>query len=131
MSGRGAVLLYDGDCAFCSSSVRLLQRFVAQLPAIEPFQLADLEPLGVTTEQCAAALQWIGADGRRAEGERAIAQVLVDAGTGWRILGRLLRLPGVSWCAGVVYRWVARNRHRLPGGTPECAVRSSQGPTAS
>jgi predicted DCC family thiol-disulfide oxidoreductase YuxK len=117
-----AVLLYDGDCAFCSSSARLLRRLVRRLPPVEPYQFADLEALGVSAEECAASVQWVSADGRRAEGHRAIAQVLVDAGRGWTVLGRVLGLPGVSWLAGVTYRWIARNRYRLPGGTPACAL---------
>ena len=39
-----------------------------------------------------------------------------------RPLGAALLLPGVNALAGVVYRWVARNRHRFPGGTPACAM---------
>lgn len=117
-----AVLLYDGDCAFCSSSARLLQRVVRRLPSVEPYQLADLDALDVTEQQCVESVQWIGRDGRHEEGHRAIAQVLVDAGKGWTVIGRGLRLPGIDWLAAVVYRWVARNRHRLPGGTKACSV---------
>jgi predicted DCC family thiol-disulfide oxidoreductase YuxK len=34
----------------------------------------------------------------------------------------VIELPGIRSLAGVIYRWVARNRSRLPGGTPACAV---------
>jgi predicted DCC family thiol-disulfide oxidoreductase YuxK len=40
----------------------------------------------------------------------------------YRVLASVMRLPGIRACAGAVYRWVARNRRRLPGGTPVCAV---------
>jgi len=116
------VLLYDGDCAFCSSSVRVLRRAVKRLPAVVPYQFSDLSSLGVTVEQCAEAVQWVGVDGGRASGHLAVAQVLVDAGRAWPIVGRLLRAPVVSPIAGWVYRWVSRNRHRLPGGTPACSL---------
>jgi predicted DCC family thiol-disulfide oxidoreductase YuxK len=33
-------------------------------------------------------------------------------------------LPGVRRVADVVYRAVAANRYRLPGGTPACRVSS-------
>jgi predicted DCC family thiol-disulfide oxidoreductase YuxK len=116
------VLLYDGECGFCSSSARLLRRLVRRLPAVEPYQTTELGPLGVTADQCREALHWVGADGRVCTGADAVAQVLVDAGRGWRIIGRLLRLPGIRAGAAVVYRSVARNRHRLPGGTPTCSL---------
>jgi predicted DCC family thiol-disulfide oxidoreductase YuxK len=48
--------------------------------------------------------------------------MLGSAGFGWRIAGRVLLLPGVSWIAARAYRSIARNRHRLPGGTPACQL---------
>jgi predicted DCC family thiol-disulfide oxidoreductase YuxK len=89
---------------------------------MEPYQFADLDSLGVTTEQCESAVQWVGADGSVASGHLAIAQVLIDAGTGWRVLGRVVRLPGIRQVSGLAYRWIAKNRHRLPGGTPACSI---------
>jgi predicted DCC family thiol-disulfide oxidoreductase YuxK len=35
-------------------------------------------------------------------------------------------LPGIKQVAGVVYRWVAKNRDRMPGGTAECALPQSE-----
>ncbi|CAB4547042.1 MAG: DUF393 domain-containing protein [Actinobacteria bacterium] len=116
------VLLFDGDCGFCTSSVGVLRRLVRRLPAVVPYQFTELDGLGVTAEQCAEAVQWVGADGRVASGHLAVAEVLLAAGRGWPLVGRALRAPGISPIAGAVYRWVARNRHRLPGGTPACAL---------
>lgn len=118
------VLVFDGDCSFCTSSVNVLQRLVKRLPPIVPWQHIDLDALGLTRQQCEEAVQWVGPDGQVRSGEAAVAQVLVDAGKGWRLLGRLMLLPGVRWLAGVVYRWTARHRHRLPGGTPACSLPS-------
>jgi len=28
----------------------------------------------------------------------------------------------VLWAAWPMYRWIARNRHRLPGGTATCSL---------
>jgi hypothetical protein len=55
------VLLYDGDCAFCTSCARGLQRLEPDAE-ITPWQLTDLTALGVTEEQAAAAVQWVGVD---------------------------------------------------------------------
>jgi predicted DCC family thiol-disulfide oxidoreductase YuxK len=34
----------------------------------------------------------------------------------------LYRLPGMCQLQDRVYRWVANNRHRMPGSTPSCTV---------
>ena len=122
------VLVFDGDCAFCTSSARALGR-IGPRAAVVPWQEADLEALGITAEQAIEAVQWVAADGAVLSGHRAIAATLATAGRGWRLIGRILTLPVISPLAAVVYRWVADNRHRLPGGTPACAV--DQGATGS
>jgi len=33
-----------------------------------------------------------------------------------------MSMPVVSQLAGFVYRWVARNRQKMPGGTAACAI---------
>lgn len=113
------VLVYDGDCAFCTSCARLLER-IGPEAEIVAWQLTDLGALGLTEEQAAAAVQWVSADGTVRPGHEAIAATLRSAGGIWKIIGSAILLPGVSWPAARVYRLVAANRHRLPGGTPAC-----------
>ncbi len=115
---RRPVLLYDGDCAFCSSCARLVERRIRPDAAILASQLVDLDELGVS--EAAAALQWVGADGVVRSGHEAAAAMLASAGPAWRAIGRLLLLPGVSRLAALAYAAVAANRQRLPGGTPTC-----------
>ena len=117
-------LLYDGDCGFCSSSARLAGR-LAPAVAVLPYQECDLAGYAVTAQECAAALRWVGTGGPEA-GAGAVGRLLVAAGSGWRLLGRLLLAPGVRQVADLVYRVVAANRYRLPGGTPACRVSSRQ-----
>jgi predicted DCC family thiol-disulfide oxidoreductase YuxK len=114
------VLLYDGDCAFCTSCARLVERRIGPDAEVLAWQFADLAELGVSEEQAADAVQWVRADGAVRSGHEAIAAMLESAGPVWRIAGRALLLPGVSWTAARAYRLVADNRHRLPGGTPAC-----------
>lgn len=115
------VLVYDGDCAFCTTCARVLER-IGPDAEIVAWQLTDLDELGITEEQAAYAVQWVQIDGTVRSGHEAIAAVLTTAGRIWKIIGRLLLLPGISWLAARVYRLVADNRHRLPGSTPACAV---------
>ena len=115
------VLVFDGDCAFCTSSAHLLER-IGPEAEIVAWQLADLDELGITAAQATEAVQWVGSDGTVRSGHEAIAAALGTAGWPWRVAGRLITLPGISALAAVTYRWIARNRYRLPGGTPACAV---------
>ena len=65
-----------------------------------------------------AALLWPAL----ASAQDAVARVLL-AGRPWlRPVGAAMLAPGVNAVAGMAYRWVALNRHRLPGGTPACSL---------
>ncbi|HEY3505688.1 MAG TPA: DUF393 domain-containing protein [Actinocatenispora sp.] len=114
------IFLYDGDCAFCTTCAQFIERRIPTRAEVLPWQRADLTALGVTQEAAEAAVQWIGSD--RADGPDAIARLLRDAGSFWRPLGVVLGAPPVRWLAWPVYRWISRNRDRMPGGTPACAL---------
>jgi predicted DCC family thiol-disulfide oxidoreductase YuxK len=114
------VLVYDGDCGFCTTCARFLER-IGPDAEIVAWQLTDLAALGITEERAADAVQWVAVDGTIRSGHEAIAAVLCSAGRVWRLAGGTLRLPGVSWLAARAYRLIAANRYRLPGGTPACA----------
>lgn len=114
------VLVYDGDCAFCTTCARALER-IGPSAEIVAWQLTDLTKLGLTEEQAAAAVQWVEIDGTVRSGHEAIAATLSTAGPIPKIIGRLVLLPGISSIAARIYQLVADNRYRLPGGTPACA----------
>jgi predicted DCC family thiol-disulfide oxidoreductase YuxK len=116
---RRPVLVFDGDCGFCTSCARVLEKIEPDAKIVA-WQLTDLAALGITEEQAADAVQWVQTDGTIRSGHEAIAAVLSSAGPIWRIIGRLTLLPGISWVAAMVYRLVADNRYRLPGGAPAC-----------
>jgi predicted DCC family thiol-disulfide oxidoreductase YuxK len=130
----GPVLVYDGDCAFCSTSVRWLQARLPQGFTPVPYQRADLGALALTEAECHARLQWVGDPTEpattRESGARAVGALLRQggrsrggaAGAAWRAVGVLPSVPPFSWVASGVYRLVAANRHRLPGGTPTCRM---------
>jgi predicted DCC family thiol-disulfide oxidoreductase YuxK len=119
------LFVFDGDCAFCTKCAEFIERRIPTRARVLPWQFADLDALGLTAAECADAVQWVGADGSRAAGPDAIARLLGDSGPLWRVAGAGLRFPPVRLAAWPVYRWVARNRHRLPGGTAACAVPSA------
>lgn len=117
-----ATLIYDGDCGFCTTCVRFIERHLRTTARIVPWQQAPLADLGVTEQEARDALQWVDQHGRVSAGHAAIARLLIDSGLPWKLAGRVLLVPPVSWVAAFGYRLVANNRQRLPGGTPACAV---------
>jgi predicted DCC family thiol-disulfide oxidoreductase YuxK len=118
-----ATFVYDGDCAFCTTCARFARRWVPTPAVIVPWQFADLARLGLTRAQCEAAVQWVVPGPRGAlAGPDAIAALLASSRRAWRLVGWLLQRRPVRLLGWQVYRWVARNRHRLPGGTAACAL---------
>jgi predicted DCC family thiol-disulfide oxidoreductase YuxK len=123
-SGRGRPLLvYDGDCGFCTSTAEWIWRRWTSGASAVPWQ--ELQPeglngLGLTEADVRREVWWIDASGGRVGGHRAVAAALGEAGGWWGAVGRVLTLPPVDPLARVGYGLVARWRHRLPGGTPAC-----------
>lgn len=116
-------LVFDGDCAFCTSSVDWLRRWCRPAVRFVPWQHLDLAAHGLTEAQVTSAVQWLSiADGAPVRsGAAAVARVLLRSRWPWRPIGALMLVPPISWLAGLVYRIIAANRHRLPGSTPACA----------
>jgi predicted DCC family thiol-disulfide oxidoreductase YuxK len=119
---RRPVLLYDGDCGFCTASVRFIERRIPTSAELVPYQTADLAALGTTSEQASREVVWVPPGGRTRGGAQAAAALLIDAGGLWRLPGLVIRVPPFRWLAHGVYRLVSANRSRLPGSTPACSL---------
>ncbi len=139
-----ALLVFDGDCGFCTTSARFARRWVAGgRYAVRPWQELDLRALRLTVADVTTAAWFVGpevpevpvgsgttagsdlareADRTRVSGAAAVAAALRHGRLPWRPLGAVLTLPGVRRLAERVYRWVAAHRYALPGGTPACVV---------
>ncbi|MDT0392109.1 thiol-disulfide oxidoreductase DCC family protein [Streptomyces dubilierae] len=115
------VLIFDGDCGFCTMSVGVVQRLVRPRCEVVAWQHADLTALGVTEERARYEALWVTPTGRVYGGAQAVAKILLNGGGVWAVAGALLTLPPLRWAAHGVYRLVAENRGRLPGGTAACA----------
>lgn len=114
-----SILVFDGDCGFCTAAANWGERRCGG--TVVAYQHADLAALGLTAAECAAAVQYVDDAGRIRTGAAAIAAFLWNAGGVWKPIGAFLRLPGIRAVSQIVYQVIARNRHRLPGGTPACA----------
>ena len=120
MTATRPILVFDGDCGFCAASADRARRWL-RVPVVEPWQQLDLAALGLSASRCSQAVCWVGVDGRVVDAERAVAAAMCHRGGAWAVLGRLTLIPGLRHIAGVIYRALSRNRHRLPGGSPACS----------
>ncbi|GAA2878626.1 hypothetical protein GCM10010517_40700 [Streptosporangium fragile] len=117
------LFIYDGDCGFCRHSLDRISRVLPRWPHTRAWQSVDLASVGLTPRQASEAAWWIDSDGVPAGGARAFAALLRwQPARRWRFLGTLLSTPPVSWAAALIYRAVARWRHRLPGATSSCSL---------
>ena len=118
-----SMLVFDGDCAFCTSSAHWIQARLPDSIEVVPWQRIDLEALHLSEADVTTAAYWIDPDGTRHRGHRSIAHALMaSTSAAWRTAGRILLIPPISWIAAGVYSVIARNRDRMPGGTPACAI---------
>lgn len=115
--GGTPTVLYDGDCGFCRASVDLGRRYLTRGAEIrwQPWQQTEglSEPL---RERARHEVLLLHPDGRRVWGGIDMIAVLMlnSPRHRWHPLGSLLLVPGVHEAGAAAYRWVSRNRGRLP-----------------
>ncbi|MBH0010093.1 DUF393 domain-containing protein [Salinibacterium sp. UTAS2018] len=123
LSPAEPVLIFDGDCAFCTLWVNRLEALLPTFPATTPWQWIDLDDYALSQDDVDTAA-WFVTPTRQFAGHLAFSLLLRSQPTfGWRFLGHLIATEPFSTIAALGYRFVARFRHRLPGGTPACATR--------
>lgn len=115
------LLVFDGDCGFCTRSASWLAAHAKRPVRIEPYQALDLAALDLSEHDVTHYAWWLDGD-RRAQGHRAIARALLACRRPWPVLGRLILLPPLSWLGGPVYQLIARFRGHLPGATAACRL---------
>jgi predicted DCC family thiol-disulfide oxidoreductase YuxK len=126
-------IIYDGDCAFCTSSAdwlaRRLHRPEGPNPRLVPWQFTDLAALGTTAERTQREALWITPEGTIYGGAAVFTEWLKFRGGSYAAVGHAMNLPGIQGLAAAVYRLIAKNRHRMPGGSPACALPPTGPPT--
>jgi predicted DCC family thiol-disulfide oxidoreductase YuxK len=123
--GNRGLLIYDGDCSFCSSSARWISarwKGPQQAVAWQHLSADQLRRLALTSDEVRSAVWWVDPFGSCSRGHLAIARAL-RAAHGWpSVVGQILLVPPFRWLAAGAYPLVARWRYRLPGGTPACRM---------
>jgi predicted DCC family thiol-disulfide oxidoreductase YuxK len=118
-----SLLVYDGDCGFCTKSAKWAEAGLRPGADVQPWQALDLAELGLTEQDVTDAAWWFDERGAKHRGSHAAAEVLVASRARWRrIAGRVLRTPPFSWFAVPGYALIARYRYKLPGATDACRV---------
>jgi len=113
--------VYDGDCGFCTRSLRLALRLGATCPH-QPARATDLDALGLTDEMVHGAA-WFVTEDRLYRGHEAIAQVLLSSKyAAVRLAGTIVGSRVMRPLASRAYAWVAAHRHRLPGAGSVCRM---------
>jgi predicted DCC family thiol-disulfide oxidoreductase YuxK len=122
VSDSRPLFIYDGDCGFCRKWAGWLDQRVGSAVRFSPFQaLEDLARFNLTVDDVQSA-SYLFEEGRAYRGGRGIAQALARGNGIWKLLGLVLDLPGARQASARAYRYVARNRHRLPAPDRELTL---------
>lgn len=122
------VLVFDGECGFCTWCAERVERHWDGRAQIVPWQHLDEEDLAhldLTASETGEAAWWVDACGRRYRGARAIGKALMATRGLKRWIGAVCLVPPASWLAAVLYLLVVRLRHRLPGAAGQMRLGSS------
>ena len=115
-----ALLIYDGDCAFCKQSLRWALDTLPEFCRYAAYQKLNYRDYGLTDTDVRRQV-WLIDGSIKLGGHSAVAWLFSQQPVlGWRIAGWIIQT--FSPVSALVYKWVANNRHRLPGGTKECVI---------
>lgn len=113
MSEKKIEIYYDGSCPMCNAFVDT----VDESAHAEMFQRQDVTkgrlPAGATFEQVWNEMYVVESDGKTYVGGDAVLRVM-DEYWYWKPFVWIGRIPGINYLVRMTYRFVARNRHRIP-----------------
>jgi predicted DCC family thiol-disulfide oxidoreductase YuxK len=104
------VLVYDGDCGFCTYWARRWQQKAKDSFAIVPLQDEEGRPGGLNTAELEEAVHLVEPDGTIRRGADAVFEVMASLRL-YRV-GRWAyqKIPPFRWVSDWLYRWVANHR---------------------
>lgn len=133
---RGALLLYDGTCGFCASSVQWVLRHEGRSP--RSLRFASLQSdAGQRVRAAHPELETVDSviwyeparEGMRDDlvlvRSRAVLRVLRYLGGGWRVLAGIGAIVPRA-IRDLIYDFVARHRHRIIRRDPSCLVPTAE-----
>jgi predicted DCC family thiol-disulfide oxidoreductase YuxK len=118
--GKG-LLIYDGDCGFCTRTAAWLRRRLPSGFQVEASQnMPNLEELGLDRKQVHEAAYWIDPDGTAHRGHRAILRAVTASRGAFGSMAGIMKVWPFDPIAAGVYSVIARHRHLLSGRTDHC-----------
>lgn len=118
------VIVFDGVCVLCSRWVDFILRHDVdgrfKLAAMQGAHGRTLLASHGLSPDDPASLLLVQGDRGYVDTD-AIIRVLRSLGTGWRLLGNLLKLVPRA-IRDLLYRWLARNRYQLFGRRSHCRL---------
>jgi len=123
-SSQQSVLIFDGDCGFCTRTAQwLMRQNTHQRFEVLPWQTPGLlAQVGLNQQQVSEAAWYVDPDGHQYRGAGAINAAFAALGGIYGLMSLAYHLPGLKQTEDLVYSWVARNRYRLPGSTAACRL---------
>lgn len=118
------VVFFDGECAFCSRSIRLLARLdrrdhLRLSPLQGPF--AAQKDLGKYASQADGSMVVLReSDGAVFTHSSGVLEMTRALGFPWRLFAIFTLIP--QPLRDAVYRWIARNRYRWFGKADVCQL---------
>jgi predicted DCC family thiol-disulfide oxidoreductase YuxK len=112
-------VIFDGDCRVCTRMVEVLRRLDRDgMLEIIPSQTPGVRERfpWIAPHAYEEAMQLVAPDGTTWQGADAVEMILGVLPRG-RFVSWIYRIPLVRPLADRLYKWVARNRHRLGCGT--------------
>jgi predicted DCC family thiol-disulfide oxidoreductase YuxK len=130
MTTHANILVYDGECGFCTSAAKWIVKRWGDNPGTiaQPRQRLDplvIQRIQVHDDDLRREVWWLS-DGGNASGAEAIGRALLAARGAWALVGYLILSSPLHWVAPMTYRFIARHRRHLPGGPPH--VNTEVGP---
>jgi predicted DCC family thiol-disulfide oxidoreductase YuxK len=123
------LLIYDGDCGFCTATAAWMMDRLDPDVDVEAWQQLDLDRYGLTASDGQKSSWWIDDDGVAIAGALGIAEALKSTQPRWtRLAGTFVGSAPVQPVAKLVYKGVVRYRHKLPGSTDVCRMRYDTNP---
>lgn len=118
------LLIYDGDCGFCTQSARYVEARLQPGQRIAPWQQLDLDLFSLSESDVTTAAYWIEPDLTAHRGADGMIRAATQTSGVLRMAGRVLSVPPFRQVARLVYPVISKYRHKLPGATDACRLPS-------
>lgn len=116
------VLIFDGDCGFCTTTANWINKNSKVPIEVVPYQWTDLTQWGLTPAEAAAKVQ-LSYAGEIFAGHKCMAKLLqIQPNPLLKAAGSIMVMPLIDYISAKLYEWIAANRQKLPGGTPACKL---------